>query len=178
MGIFDFARNVGAKIFGTKPPEDHADAKSEQWVPLAKHVQNHGIDSKNITFRFENAVLIVEGYVPTQETREKVILIVGNVKDVGQVDDRLHVGTPPASVARAPGGLVGAATTVASSVAASAAWTSKTYTVVSGDTLSGIAKKMYGNASKYPQIFEANKPMLKDPDEIYPGQVLRIPAEG
>lgn len=178
MGIFDFARNVGAKIFGTKPPEDKDDAKSEQWVPLAKHVQNHGIDSKNISFRFENAVLIVEGYVPTQEIREKVILIVGNVKDIGQVDDRLHVGTPPAAAARAPGGLVGAATTVASSAAASTAWSSKTYTVVSGDTLSGIAKKMYGNASKYPQIFEANKPMLKDPDEIYPGQVLRIPAEG
>lgn len=47
----------------------------------------------------------------------------------------------------------------------------------SGDTLSKIAKDMYGDADKYPQIFEANKPMLKDPDKIYPGQVLRIPAE-
>ena len=46
-----------------------------------------------------------------------------------------------------------------------------------GDTLSKIAKEMYGDANKYPVIFEANKPMLKDPDKIYPGQVLRIPAE-
>ena len=50
------------------------------------------------------------------------------------------------------------------------------HTVVSGDTLSKIAKKVYGNAMKYPVIFEANKPMLSHPDKIYPGQVLRIPA--
>ena len=50
------------------------------------------------------------------------------------------------------------------------------YTVKSGDSLSKIAKVFYGNAMKYPVIFEANKPMLKSPDKIYPGQVLRIPA--
>jgi nucleoid-associated protein YgaU len=50
------------------------------------------------------------------------------------------------------------------------------HTVVSGDTLGEIVKNYYGNAMKYPVIFEANKPMLKDPDLIYPGQVLRIPA--
>ncbi|WP_345782230.1 LysM peptidoglycan-binding domain-containing protein [Thermomonas sp.] len=58
-----------------------------------------------------------------------------------------------------------------------AGWASKTYTVQKGDNLSKIAKEFYGNANKYPQIFEANKPMLKDPDKIYPGQVLRIPPE-
>ena len=52
------------------------------------------------------------------------------------------------------------------------------YTVKSGDSLSKIAKAHYGDAMKYPVIFEANKPMLKDPDRIYPGQVLRIPASG
>ena len=50
------------------------------------------------------------------------------------------------------------------------------HTVKSGDTLGKIAKNYYGNAMKYPEIFEANKPMLTDPDKIYPGQVLRIPA--
>jgi nucleoid-associated protein YgaU len=49
------------------------------------------------------------------------------------------------------------------------------YTVVSGDNLSKIAKHYYGDANKYPVIFEANKPMLTHPDKIYPGQVLRIP---
>jgi len=50
------------------------------------------------------------------------------------------------------------------------------HTVVKGDTLSKIAKTFYGDAMKYPVIFEANKPMLTHPDKIYPGQVLRIPA--
>ena len=58
------------------------------------------------------------------------------------------------------------------------AWTSSTHVVAKGDTLSKIAKAVYGNANKYTVIFEANKPMLKDPDKIYPGQVLRIPALG
>ena len=49
------------------------------------------------------------------------------------------------------------------------------YEVKSGDSLSKIAKAHYGNAMKYNVIFEANKPMLKDPNLIYPGQVLRIP---
>ena len=49
------------------------------------------------------------------------------------------------------------------------------YTVKSGDTLSKIAKEVYGDPQKYPVIFEANKPMLTDPDKIYPGQNLRIP---
>ena len=50
------------------------------------------------------------------------------------------------------------------------------HTGVSGNTLGKIAKTFYGNTMKYPMIFEANKPMLKSPDLIYPGQVLRIPA--
>ena len=49
------------------------------------------------------------------------------------------------------------------------------YTVKKGDYLSRIAKEIYGNANKYNVIFEANKPMLKDPNLIYPGQVLVIP---
>ena len=52
---------------------------------------------------------------------------------------------------------------------------SRMYTVKSGDTLSKIAKEMYGDANQYNKIFEANKPLLSDPNKIYPGQVLRIP---
>jgi nucleoid-associated protein YgaU len=51
------------------------------------------------------------------------------------------------------------------------------HTVAKGDTLSAIAKKTLGNANRYPEIFEANKPMLTHPDKIYPGQMLRIPRK-
>jgi len=53
---------------------------------------------------------------------------------------------------------------------------SRFYTVRSGDTLSKIAREFYGDANAYMRIFEANRPMLKDPDAIFPGQKLRIPA--
>lgn len=52
----------------------------------------------------------------------------------------------------------------------------QTYTVEKGDTLSKIARQFYGKASAWPQIFEANRDQLDDPDRIKPGQVLRIPA--
>ena len=51
----------------------------------------------------------------------------------------------------------------------------KTYTVKAGDTLSKIAQQQLGDANAYMVIFEANRNLLKDPDKIQPGQVLRIP---
>jgi nucleoid-associated protein YgaU len=65
----------------------------------------------------------------------------------------------------------------ASSTAPLAEPTEQTYTVVSGDSLSKIAKHHYGDASKWRRIFEANRDLIKDPDEIYPGQTLKIPSE-
>ena len=62
-----------------------------------------------------------------------------------------------------------------SSTAPKAPGSERTYTVVAGDSLSKIAKKMYGDAAKWKLIFEANKDQLTDPDKIKPGQVLRIP---
>lgn len=51
----------------------------------------------------------------------------------------------------------------------------QTYTVVKGDTLWKIAHHFYGDGSKFKAIFEANRHVLKDPDLIHPGQVLKIP---
>lgn len=51
----------------------------------------------------------------------------------------------------------------------------RTYTVAKGDTLSKIAKHHYGDANQWRKIFEANRDILKDPDRIFPGQVLKIP---
>ena len=52
----------------------------------------------------------------------------------------------------------------------------RTYTVVAGDTLSKIAKREYGDASKWHQIYEANRDTIKNPDLIYPGQTFKIPG--
>ena len=92
----------------------------------------------------------VSGQAPTQEALEKVTLCCGNVASVKQVNNLMAVSSPEPEA--------------------------QYHDVVRGDTLSAIAKKYYGDANKYPKIFEANKPMLSHPDKIYPGQKLRIPA--
>ncbi len=53
----------------------------------------------------------------------------------------------------------------------------RTYTVVSGDSLSKIAKREYGDAQKWRAIFEANRDQISNPDLIHPGQVLKIPPQ-
>jgi nucleoid-associated protein YgaU len=74
---------------------------------------------------------------------------VGNVEGVKVVDNQLTVDEPEEEA--------------------------QYHEVVKGDSLSKIAQHYYGDMMKYPVIFEANKPMLKDPNLIYPGQLLRIP---
>ena len=193
MGLFDFVKNAGSKIFG-KHPRDDDDDDTTVVKPLRQHLKDHGIDPTNIRTRFVNGVLVVEGTVPDQDTREKAILVLGNVEGVGKVDDRLTVGSAPsiASTGGKPsfGNVQAGSTSTAggprgggvqdvghASAGGNGGWTSRTYTVKKGDTLSEIAKDHLGKASRYPEIFEMNKPMLKDPDKIYPGQVLRLPAK-
>jgi nucleoid-associated protein YgaU len=52
----------------------------------------------------------------------------------------------------------------------------RTYTVVAGDSLSKIARKIYGDAGRWKEIFEANRDTIKNPDLIHPGQTLKIPG--
>ena len=67
--------------------------------------------------------------------------------------------------------------TGSSTVQGGGATGAQTYTVESGDTLSHISKQFYGKASQWSAIFEANRDQLEDPDRIFPGQVLKIPAQ-
>ncbi|MNY38160.1 LysM domain/BON superfamily protein [compost metagenome] len=104
-----------------------------------------------MTFDGAQGKVTVTGEAPTQAAKEKVTLCAGNVASVTSVDNQLTVTNPEPEA--------------------------QFHDVVRGDTLSAIAKKYYGDANKYPAIFEANKPMLTHPDKIYPGQKLRIPAQ-
>ncbi len=63
----------------------------------------------------------------------------------------------------------------ASSTAEQAAPAFKTYVIQSGDSLSKIAKREYGNANDWRRIFEANQDTIKDPDKIFPGKTIKIP---
>ena len=160
MGLIDFVKNAGEKLFSfgrsdDKPEGQAPDLKKQRAAALSGFISKLGFEAENLKVWVEgdkDDTAVVRGQVPNQETREKIILALGNTEGIARVDDRLEVSAPEPEAVY--------------------------YTVKSGDTLSKIAKEQYGNAMKYPEIFEANKPMLQDPDKIYPGQVLRIPPKG
>lgn len=164
MGIFSFLKNAGAStIKGKSTPATSSTpdlatqiAERTKRINLLRElVESFGFKVKDLMIELDGEAVTVHGEVESHEQREKVILVLGNVDGVGSVDDRLTVA--PSAPAAPPAVF---------------------YEVQKGDSLSKIAKAHYGDAMKYPVIFEANKPMLKDPDQIYPGQVLRIPPIG
>ena len=115
---------------------------------LKDELKELGRDSDDLEITVEGDKVKVSGTAVSQEMREKVILAVGNVEGVAAVEDDVSGGDADPVF----------------------------HTVAKGDTLWAVSEKALGKGSRYMEIFEANKPMLSDPDKIYPGQVLRIPA--
>jgi nucleoid-associated protein YgaU len=156
MGIISFLKGAGSKLFGKSEEEREKDKA----VKIMNHIKSYGFSVENLNVSVDDETVILAGKVDSMINKNKIIVIAGNVEGISKVEDRMTVIHPvkepekPAEVAEPQ---------------------KQFYTVVPGDNLSKIAKQVYGNANKYPVIFEANKPMLKHPDKIYPGQVLVIP---
>lgn len=165
MGLFSFIADAGEKIFGGAVLDEKQ---------IREHILAQGVAIAPLTVvaHPEPKMVSLIGWAASLADKEKAIVTAGNIKGVAKVDDRLKVGSPP--VRKAADTEPAAATP---DLDAGDTPTSEFHTVVAGDSLSAIAKKYLGNASQYPKIFEANKPMLSDPDKIYPGQVLRIPKD-
>ncbi len=111
---------------------------------------NPGINNLEVTV--EDDVVSISGDAESAAALEKAVLMAGNVKGVSEV--RSDSVTAPAAIEKI-----------------------EYYEIVSGDTLSAVAKKYYGKSSAYMRIFEANREVIKDPDKIYVGQKLRIPLD-
>ena len=116
---------------------------------LEKYVSELGIDMSGINIKYDDGTAYIEGAAADQATKERIILAVGNAEGVGKVDEEMTV--------------------------AEVVEQAEFHTVAAGDTLWAVAEKVYGDGNRYTEIFEANKPMLSDPDLIFPGQVLRCP---
>lgn len=171
MGFFDFLADAGSRILSSDDGQ-----KIETTLPIIKHIETSGVDISNIKTKLEQGVVTLSGYVPNQEQKEKAVLTAGNIAGISGVQDNLILGQPPANSEEVEQAEVAKAK-LENNKKGEDSWESGTYTVQPGDTLSKVAKLVYGDAMKYPQIFEANRPMLSDPDKIYPGQVLRIPRQ-
>ena len=142
MGLFDFVKGIGKKVGLGREAEDIK----------ADIVEALGDSVENLEVEFNDGTVTLRGTVDSQATREKAVLLAGNVKSVDNVDDQLTVSTPEPA---APAPVF--------------------YTVVSGDSLWKIASKHYGDGNKWNALFEANREVIKDPDLIYPGQQIRVP---
>jgi nucleoid-associated protein YgaU len=164
MSLISFIKEAGEKLFGkgeakaaqeaaaTAPTAENVARLNEAaGTAIEAYVQTMGfkIEGLDVSFDGATSTATVSGSVPDQQTKEKVLLCCGNVENVAAVNDMITVKE------KAP--------------------EAQFYTVVKGDNLSKISKQYYNDPNKYQLIFEANKPMLKHPDKIYPGQVLRIP---
>jgi nucleoid-associated protein YgaU len=165
MGIFNFVKEAGEKLFGRGQAQ--AAMKAAEAAPssaekvkaandaageaILTYIKSQNLSATGLTVTYDgaSATATVFGVAPDQATKEKIVLCCGNVAGVVAVKDMMSVdrSEPEATF----------------------------YTVKSGDNLSKISKAHYGDPNKYTKIFEANRPMLTHPDKIYPGQVLRIP---
>lgn len=145
MGLFDFAKNIGAKVFGDK--EDSA----EQSEKIKSHIEEDNPGVTDLEVSVSNGIVSLKGAAVSGEALEKAVLLAGNVQGVEKVM-AVTVKTPDEPRV-------------------------EYYEIASGDTLSGIAKKFYGDAMQYPRLFDANREVIKDPDLIYPGQKIRVPLD-
>lgn len=151
MGIFDF---FTGKSKAAPAPAGATDTSAAPADALMAELASHGFDTSGIDIEVDGGKVTLNGAVNSRAELEKIVLAVGNTKGVAQVENNLIA---PDADPEAPSGV---------------------HMVVAGDTLWKIAETYYGagQGARYEEIFEANKPMLKDPDKIYPGQRLRIPG--
>jgi len=147
--LLPFLKNAGAKLFGK-------DTDKEKSVKVKKHLQNLGFPVDEIVVSVNDDKVTLSGEVASLDLEKKLLVSAGNVSGIKVVEDQL---------------------TVLQQIDIQIEPKENFYEVQKGDYLSKIAKRIYGNPMKYKAIFEANKPMLKDPDKIYPGQVLIIPSK-
>lgn len=164
MAFWDFVKDAGKSIFATEAkaadapaPDAAAPAPAEsdtdrKVAALKAELAELGLTSKDVHLTLRGGdTVVITGKARDQETLEKLMLAVGNIKGIARVETAEDAA--PAGAAAQP----------------------VFHIVKKGETLSAIAAHYLGKAGRYNEIFEANKPMLSHPDKIYPGQTLRIP---
>ncbi|MBU1668581.1 peptidoglycan-binding protein LysM [bacterium] len=150
MGFFDFISDAGKKLLGKG--DDAAAIKEE----IESSFDELPVDG--LVVEVVDDTVTLAGIAQDYPTREKAILIAGNIEGIAQVNADQLVTMEQISqenVREIPEEIF--------------------YTIEKGDTLWGIATKFYDDGSKYTHIVDANIEVIKDPDLIYPGQSIRIP---
>ncbi|MFZ5609527.1 MAG: peptidoglycan-binding protein LysM [Pseudomonadota bacterium] len=145
MGLIDFVRDAGERLLKETGKGEEPDLQA-----IVNRLRRHDVKIDDFGLAIEDGRAIVSGTARTQEDKEIAILVIGNVKGIGQVDDQLRVAAPSASA-------------------------TQYYTVVRGDSLDSIAQSFYGVSDHAALLWEANRSVLDAPSRVYPGLKLRIP---
>ena len=152
MAFFDFLGNAGKKLLGKG--DDNEAIKNEIESSFSE------LPVQGLVVEVAGELVKLGGVATDTATKEKAILIAGNVEGISQVDaDQLVTLTQISE----------------ENVSTVEVFDPVFYSIQKGDTLWGISSEFYGNGSKYPLIVEANLEVIKDADKIYPGQSIRIP---
>lgn len=145
MGLFDFVSDMGDKIFGKEQEADES---------IQAHIEENNPGIEDMQVSYNDGVVNLTGTAESPEAMEKAVLMAGNIQGVEEVNiDGMSL---PEDTEKATENV-------------------EYYVIQSGDTLSKLAAKYYGNATDYPRIFDANREVIIDPDKIYVGQKIRIP---
>jgi nucleoid-associated protein YgaU len=148
MGLLDFLTGKGKAA----PAPTVAVNTTVTADDLKKEIAKQGLDASKIDIKVDGDKVTLSGSALTAADVDKIVLAVDTAKGVARVENNI--------------------------VAVNANAEPRFYTVQRGDTLWKIAESHYGRGKggRYKEIFEANRPLLRDPDKIYPGQKLRIPG--
>ena len=150
MGLFSFFKDAGKKLLGSGNDDEAIKNEIESSF--------EGEPVQGLVVSVEDGVVTLAGVAQDNDTREKVILIAGNVEGVESVNaDQLL--TPEMIEASNERDIP----------------EPTFYTIQKGDTLWAIAQNHYGDGNKYRDIVAANLEVIKDADKIYPGQSIRLP---
>lgn len=150
MVTFDFVKDAGEAL-PLAPSKGDPPADGRLAEAIRNRVRRLGLRAKELKIQVAGDTVNLSGVAPDQEIHEKIILAAGNVRGVARVEDDMSTeyGTPNSSF----------------------------YTVVRGDTLWRVAALFYNDGTRYQTIYEANRPLLSDPENIFPGQLIRVPMD-
>ena len=154
MSLFGFVKDIGRRLFNR---DEEAAGK------IKEHILAHNPGVENLEVTYENGIVGLSGRCTNKDAFQKCVLMAGNVQ--GVIDVYANGLVPYVDPAAPPRS------------AAAAVPEEIYYVIEKGDTLWKIAAHFLGSGNRYPEIFEANREVILDPDKIFPGQKIRIPPQ-
>ena len=129
------------------------DKEEDAGDKIQSHIEDNNPGVEDLKVEVKDGVATLSGEAESAEALEKAILMAGNIEGISEVVAQ-NVDAPASEA------------------------TVEYYEIQSGDTLWKIASDHLGDGNRYPEIFEANREVIQDPDLIFPGQKIRIPKDG